>query len=98
VVYGSRDFIVFELKHTRPAIVGVAKPTVKDAVAHYEVVVGMHGKSQRIATLDPAVGLRQNTFTGFLTEWQNAGRELLVVVPKQQPAAAEVSKAGVPQS
>jgi ABC-type bacteriocin/lantibiotic exporter with double-glycine peptidase domain len=96
VVEGSPDDLVFELQHHRPAIVGVAKPTVKDAVAHYEVVVGMHGKSQRVATLDPAVGLRQNTFTGFLTEWQNAGRVLLVVVPKQ-PATADASKA-VPNS
>ena len=97
VVEGSPDDLVFELQHQRPAIVGVAKPTLKDAVAHYEVVVGMHGKSQRVATLDPAGGLRQNTFTGFLTEWQNAGRVLLVVVPKKKPAAS-ASTASVPNS
>ena len=77
MVEGSPDDLVFELKNHRPVIVGVAKPTIKDAVAHYEVVVGMHGDSQRIATLDPAAGLRQNTFTGFLSEWQGAGRVLL---------------------
>jgi ABC-type bacteriocin/lantibiotic exporter with double-glycine peptidase domain len=97
VVEGSPDDLVFELQHQRPAIVGVAKPTLKDAVAHFEVVVGMHGKSQRVATLDPAAGLRQNTFTGFLTEWQNAGRVLLVLIPKKKPAPA-ASRAGVPRS
>jgi ABC-type bacteriocin/lantibiotic exporter with double-glycine peptidase domain len=81
VVAGSPDDLVYELKHGRPVIVGVAKPTVRDALAHYEVVVGMHRESKRVATLDPAAGMRQNTFTGFLSEWQATGRVLLVVVP-----------------
>lgn len=82
VMEGKPEDLVYELKHGRPVIVGVAKPTLKDAVAHYEVVVGLHRESQRVATIDPAVGLRQNTFNGFLTEWQGAGRVLLVVIPK----------------
>lgn len=82
VIEGKPEDLVYELKHGRPVIVGVAKPTLKDAVAHYEVVVGLHRESQRVATIDPAVGLRQNTFNGFLTEWQGAGRVLLVVIPK----------------
>lgn len=93
IMEGKPEDLVYELQHGRPVIVGVAKPTIKSAVAHYEVVVGLHRESQRIATIDPAVGLRQNTFSGFLTEWQGAGRVLLVVIPKNkkpetQPVAA----------
>lgn len=83
VVEGKAEDLVFELQHGRPMIVGVAKPTVQDAVAHYEVVIGMNRESQRVATLDPAVGMRQNSFTGFLTEWQASGRVLLLIIPKQ---------------
>jgi Peptidase C39 family len=88
VVEGKPEDLVYELKHGRPVIVGVAKPTVKDAVAHYEVVVGLHAESQRVATIDPAVGLRQNSFNGFLSEWQGTGRVLLVVIPNSQGASA----------
>jgi hypothetical protein len=90
VVEGKPEDLVFELEHGRPVIVGVAKQTLKNAVTHYEVVVGMNKQSQRVATLDPAAGYRQNSFSGFLTEWQATGRVLLVVVPKKamQPAAA----------
>jgi ABC-type bacteriocin/lantibiotic exporter with double-glycine peptidase domain len=95
VMEGKPDDLVYELQHGRPVIVGVAKPTVQNAVAHFEVVVGLHRDSQRVATIDPAVGLRQNTFSGFLAEWQGAGRVLLVVIPKKngersppQPLAA----------
>jgi ABC-type bacteriocin/lantibiotic exporter with double-glycine peptidase domain len=92
VMEGKPDDLVYELQNGRPVIVGVAKPTIKDAVAHYEVVVGLHRESQRIATIDPAVGLRQNTFQGFLTEWQSAGRVLLVIIPKnKQPASQPVA-------
>lgn len=90
VVDGSPEDLVHELEQGRPVIVGVAKKTEDAAVAHYEVVVGMHRASRRIATYDPAAGVRQNTFGGFLMEWESAGRVLLVVMPKAaqpQPAA-----------
>lgn len=96
VVEGKPEDLVYELEHGRPAIVGVAKPTVQDAVAHYEVVVGMHKDSQRVATLDPAVGLRQNSFTGFLTEWQGSGRVLLILVPKR--VVSQQAPSGSPES
>ncbi|HET8938114.1 MAG TPA: cysteine peptidase family C39 domain-containing protein [Polyangiales bacterium] len=97
VMEGKPEDLVYELKHGRPVIVGVAKPTLKDAVAHYEVVVGLHRESQRVATIDPAVGLRQNTFNGFLTEWQGAGRVLLVVIPKgTKPSTSSEPLASAP--
>lgn len=80
-----------ELEQGRPVIVGVAKPTTQDAVAHYEVVVGMHRASRRVATYDPAAGVRQNTFGGFLTEWQAAGRVLLVIMPKASGQAEQAT-------
>ena len=102
VVEGEPEDLVHELEAGRPVIVGVAKPTAQDAVAHYEVVVGMHRGSRRVATYDPAEGVRQNSFGGFLMEWQAAGRVLLVVMPKQssteQPAVGMRSSAAVPAS
>jgi ABC-type bacteriocin/lantibiotic exporter with double-glycine peptidase domain len=81
VVEGGLDDIKHELSAGRPVIVGVAKPTVEGDVAHYEVVVGLHVESKRIATLDPAAGWRQNSLEGFLHEWIPTGRVLLIVAP-----------------
>jgi ABC-type bacteriocin/lantibiotic exporter with double-glycine peptidase domain len=89
VVAGTPDDLVFELKHGRPVIVGVAKPTLKGAITHYEVLVGMHRDTRRVATLDPARGWQQNSFSGFLSEWEPTGRVLLVLVP-----ASETREAG----
>jgi ABC-type bacteriocin/lantibiotic exporter with double-glycine peptidase domain len=88
LVEGTLEDIKHELSNGRPVIVGVAKPTVEGAVAHYEVVVGLHVDSKRIATLDPAAGWRQNSLEGFLREWIPTGRVLLVVAPGQ-PAGAQ---------
>jgi len=89
VVEGETEDLVRELEAGRPVIVGMAKRTTgNNAVTHYEVVVGMHRGSKRVATYDPAAGVRQNSFSGFLTEWHAAGRVLLVIMPKpatQQP-------------
>ena len=82
VIEGEVEDLVHELEAGRPAIVGTAKPTITgEHVAHYEVVVGVHAASQRIATLDPAAGLRQNSYSGFFEEWLPTGRVLLVVLP-----------------
>jgi ABC-type bacteriocin/lantibiotic exporter with double-glycine peptidase domain len=86
VVEGGLDDIKHELSAGRPVIVGVAKPTVEGDVAHYEVVVGLHTESKRIATLDPAAGWRQNSLEGFLHEWIPTGRVLLIVAPAQSGA------------
>jgi ABC-type bacteriocin/lantibiotic exporter with double-glycine peptidase domain len=98
IVEGTPEDLVFELSHGRPAIVGVAKPTLSSAVTHYEVVVGINKESQQFATLDPAVGLRQNSFRGFLMEWQATGRVLLVIAapdpnPAPKPAAPALGAA-----
>jgi hypothetical protein len=82
VIEGGFDDIQYELARQRPVIAGVAKPTVQGRLAHYEVVVGLHVGARRIATLDPARGLRQNTLEGFAREWVAAGRLLIVALPR----------------
>ena len=94
VIAGTFEDIVHELKQKRPVIVGMAKPTLQGAVAHYEVVVGLHAATQRIATLDPSLGWRQNSLAGFLREWVPTGQLLLIVLgpsahPVTRPAAID---------
>jgi hypothetical protein len=90
VVEGTLEDIAYELKRKRPVIVGTVKPIVGGkAVSHYEVVIGIHPATRRIATLDPAAGWRQNTLPEFLKEWAPSGRLLLVVLPKEPPAIAQ---------
>lgn len=87
VVEGSPDDLVHELKQGRPVIVGTVKNTVGNSVTHFEVVIGMHRESRRIAAYDPALGLTQNSFMDFLMEWEATGRVLLVIMPADsQPA------------
>ncbi len=83
VLEGTVEDLVHEISNGRPVIVGVAKPSVNGRVSHYEVVIGIHPASRRIATLDPAEGWRQNTYAGFLDEWLSTGRVLLVVLPEE---------------
>ncbi len=80
VVEGDPKDLLYELQHGRPVIVGMAKPTVTGHVAHYEVVVGIHPRTRRIATLDPAQGWRQTSYESFFEEWQGSGRVLLVIM------------------
>jgi ABC-type bacteriocin/lantibiotic exporter with double-glycine peptidase domain len=81
VVEGRFEDLLNEIRHRRPVIVGLAKPTARGAVAHYEVVVGIHPATRRIATLDPNAGWRQNSIEGFLREWVPTGSVLLVFLP-----------------
>jgi predicted double-glycine peptidase len=85
VVEGTVEDLVHELKSGRPVIAGIGKPTVQGRVFHYEVVIGFHAESRRVLMLDPAEGWLQNTFAGFIEEWQATGRVLLIVLP---PTAA----------
>lgn len=95
IVEGSVDDLVHELEAGRPVVVGTSKPTVTgESVAHYEVVVGLNRESKRVATVDPAAGMRQNTFQGFLQEWLPTGSVLLVVIPAATEAASETQARG----
>jgi ABC-type bacteriocin/lantibiotic exporter with double-glycine peptidase domain len=92
LVEGTLNDIEHELQQNRPVIVGMAKPTSKGALGHYEVVVGLNKERELIATHDPALGARRYSFEAFLTEWIQAGRPLIVIIgpPKDsvlQPVA-----------
>lgn len=99
VVEGKPEDLVHELKQGRPMIVGTAKRVVGSSVTHYEVVVAMHRESRRIATYDPALGLTQNSFVDFLTEWEATGRVLLVIMPAeaQPPGPPDPEQAATAQ-
>lgn len=88
VIAGGFDDIHHELARQRPLIAGLAKPTTLEGrVAHFEVIVAINLEARRIATLDPARGLRQNTLEGFAHEWVAAGRLLIVALPRERALA-----------
>jgi hypothetical protein len=88
VLSGTFKDVAYELSRKRPVIALVAKPTAQGRIAHYQVIVGLHVASRRLAVLDPQDGLRQNTFKGFLKEWQPTGRLMVVVLPRQPATLA----------
>jgi ABC-type bacteriocin/lantibiotic exporter with double-glycine peptidase domain len=84
VFQGSIADLKHELGAGRPVIVGVHKPLSSgEALAHYEVLIGIHPERKRVLTLDPARGLRENDIRGFAAEWESAGRVTLVILPRE---------------
>lgn len=83
VISGRLDDLAHEIRQGRPVVVGVVKRYGADrAIAHYEVVIGVHPARGRILTLDPADGWRENTLEGFDSEWAPSDRTTLVVLPR----------------
>ena len=71
-----------ELGRGHPVLVGLYTPYGRGRVRpHYEVVVGIHREKQRILTLDPSAGWRENSLDGFAREWLPAGRLALMIFP-----------------
>ncbi|OGQ91970.1 MAG: hypothetical protein A2289_19600 [Deltaproteobacteria bacterium RIFOXYA12_FULL_58_15] len=81
LIEGRMSDLDRELGKNRPILVGVMKRYRQRVYPHYEVVVGMNRRKQRILTLDPAHGLRENSSEGFATEWTAAGHLALIVFP-----------------
>jgi ABC-type bacteriocin/lantibiotic exporter with double-glycine peptidase domain len=72
VVSGTFDDLFAQVGRGRPVVVGLAKPmalTGGRSLAHYEVVIGVNRARRLILSLDPAVGVRENTLEGFAREW-----------------------------
>ena len=72
VVSGTFPDLFAQVERGRPVVVGLAKPmalTGGRALAHYEVVIGLNRAKRLILSLDPAAGLRENSFEGFAREW-----------------------------
>ncbi|MEZ4398787.1 MAG: cysteine peptidase family C39 domain-containing protein [Kofleriaceae bacterium] len=79
-VAGDQALLRYELGRGRAVVVGLYRPYGARAVAHYEVVVGVHADG-RVATRDPAdAGLRVRTWAALRAEWLPAGAPALVVL------------------
>lgn len=93
VISGRLEDLAHEIRQGRPVVVGVVKRYGADrAIAHYEVVVGVHPARGRILTLDPADGWRENTLEGFDSEWGPSDRTTLVVLPRAPRDTASVQR------
>ncbi len=93
VISGRLEDLTHEINQGRPVVVGVVKRYGGDrALAHYEVVVGVHPSRHRILTLDPADGWRENTLEGFDREWGPSDRTTLVVLPRAHRATAALQR------
>jgi len=93
VIEGTLRDLAHELEQHRPVIVGMAKPTATGAVSHYEVVVAIQPRTQRILTLDPAVGWQENSLRGFMKEWLSTGSVSIIVLPLPAPGRLAVASA-----
>jgi len=92
VLQGSVADLEHELSRGRPVVVGLAKPNGDAFTSHFEVVVGLHRRRGRIATLDPAFGLLSDSLAGFESEWRpTKGVTLVVFVPETKPVVTNVA-------
>jgi len=82
VIQGQFADLDREIHWHRPVLVGVMKRYGRGVYSHYEVVVGINRKDQRILAIDPAHGPRVDSREGFATEWAAAGQVALVVFPQ----------------
>lgn len=96
LIEGTFRDLEHELSRGRPVLVGLVKPHGRETRSHYEVVVAVHPGKRKVVTLDPAAGWRENSYEGFVAEWQPAQRTTLVVLPPDGgPVAAHV-RGGTP--
>ena len=79
LVKGELRDLSTELGRGHPILVGLYKPHGRRALAHYEVVIGIHAEKRLILSLDPAHGWRENSIEGFAREWIPAGQVALVI-------------------
>jgi predicted double-glycine peptidase len=93
VFAGQFEDLQHELELGRPVIVGLTKPlSSKEGLAHYEVLIGYNAARDKVLTLDPANGPRENAVEGFMAEWELAGHVTLVVFPPGLEAEAPAAQ------
>jgi ABC-type bacteriocin/lantibiotic exporter with double-glycine peptidase domain len=78
-----------ELEAGRPVIIGLVRPHGRQAVTHYEVVIGLHPDRSQVATIDPGGGWSVRSFGDLEREWKPAGRPALIVIPAAETAARD---------
>jgi ABC-type bacteriocin/lantibiotic exporter with double-glycine peptidase domain len=81
VIKGELADLISEVGLNRPVLVGLVQRVGGRALSHYAVVAGINQTTRHVLLLDPARGLREDSFNGFATEWDRAGRPTLVIVP-----------------
>jgi ABC-type bacteriocin/lantibiotic exporter with double-glycine peptidase domain len=81
LIQGQLADLVTEVGLNRPVLVGLVQRYGDRTRSHYEVVAGINQASQRVFLMDPAHGPREDSFDGFLAEWNAAGRPTLVIAP-----------------
>jgi ABC-type bacteriocin/lantibiotic exporter with double-glycine peptidase domain len=92
VISGTFGDLLEHVGRGRPVVVGLAKPMSNGhAMTHYEVVVGLNRDRRLIRSLDPARGLRENSFEGFAREWVPTRQVMIVMFPGVAPGPAPVS-------
>jgi ABC-type bacteriocin/lantibiotic exporter with double-glycine peptidase domain len=82
LVQGRSADLEREVGRNRPVLVGVMKRRGPLVYPHYEVVVGVNPRRQRILTLDPARGPTESSMERFAAEWAAANELTLVVLPR----------------
>tara|TARA_R110002096_G_scaffold239101_1_gene430736 strand:+ start:105604 stop:106143 length:540 start_codon:yes stop_codon:yes gene_type:complete len=87
VVPGTWDDLVHEVAKQRPVVIGVLQPHGRESLTHYEVVVGIHATTNRVATFDPARGLRVRTRKALMSEWGPTKQVALVILPSTRTSA-----------
>ena len=88
VFYGTMRDVVHELEQGRPVIVGLGKMLDdKNALSHYEVVVGWEPNKKQLLLLDPARGWQVDSLDGFAKEWAVSKGVTIVAFPNQGVAA-----------
>ena len=90
VFFGTMDDLRYELEQKRPVVVGLAKALdSKQALLHYEVVVGYEPNQRSLLLLDPDRGFQVDSVEGFSTEWTRSKGVTIVTFPPTP--AAQVS-------
>jgi predicted double-glycine peptidase len=83
VFFGTMKDVVHELEQGRPVIVGLGKMVdEKNALAHYEVVVGWEPNKKQVLLLDPARGWQVDSLDGFAREWAVSKGVTIVAFPE----------------
>ncbi|HEY8925882.1 MAG TPA: C39 family peptidase [Polyangia bacterium] len=87
LISGRVEDLIHEVGAGRPVLVGLVQRYGKEALSHYEVVVGYNPVTRRLLLHDPGHGPREDGLDGFGEEWKPTGNLTLVVTGRAVEAA-----------